>query len=509
MICSHDLLYTSLKWIVKNDSIIGIASKSDLLQTLLLFLLTLSECADFLPLLCSRESKHDCFAIQRRWETPGSIMLDLQTLDTQADFIIRKGVHLLYDDQKEVKHKRIRLEVGVKNQISARLPDIVSEVRKAYETLHQKISLWEGKTLQHDWLSVTASLSGSAVKHVNSRKADVQRQFLHKKIKAFIKDIRMRSSGSAIRTRAAMRLTQMKVAKNLSELELHSHFDESDDVKSKEKLTLKIPPSELVETYQRALRPLQFEEANLLSTFHYRKELKDTRKVMWDKSRTRAISHEMTVLNTSLPLDWESSIFLRIDITRADAIRALIVGPENTPYENGIFLFDILLGDSYPIQPPKVHFLTTGGGKVTFNPNLYACGHVCLSLLGTWSGPGWQPGKSNIMQVLLSIQGLILVGDPFYNEPGSHSWPGAEREANKYKYTQRFNTVQYSIIPALESCDPLFESVVHTHFQFKASYILSQCHAWMEEEPDKSRKKQFSTFIDRISHGLDKIRGTV
>jgi hypothetical protein len=30
---------------------------------------------------------------------------------------------------------------------------------------------------------------------------------------------------------------------------------------------------------------------------------------------------------------------------------------------------------------------------------------VCLSLLGTWSGPGWVPGTSTLSQVLLSIQG--------------------------------------------------------------------------------------------------------
>lgn len=26
-------------------------------------------------------------------------------------------------------------------------------------------------------------------------------------------------------------------------------------------------------------------------------------------------------------------------------------------------------------------------------------GKVCLSLLGTWSGPGWMPGKSTLLQV--------------------------------------------------------------------------------------------------------------
>ncbi len=42
---------------------------------------------------------------------------------------------------------------------------------------------------------------------------------------------------------------------------------------------------------------------------------------------------------------------------------------------------------------------------------------VCLSLLGTWAGPGWQPGVSTLSQVLLSIQAQILVDKPYGNEP--------------------------------------------------------------------------------------------
>ena len=43
---------------------------------------------------------------------------------------------------------------------------------------------------------------------------------------------------------------------------------------------------------------------------------------------------------------------------------------------------------------------------------------VCLSLLGTWAGPSWDPAMSTLMQVLISIQSMILVTDPYYNEPG-------------------------------------------------------------------------------------------
>jgi len=35
---------------------------------------------------------------------------------------------------------------------------------------------------------------------------------------------------------------------------------------------------------------------------------------------------------------------------------------------------------------PSHLIIKIGGGSVRFNPNLYASGKVCLSILGTWSG---------------------------------------------------------------------------------------------------------------------------
>ena len=91
-------------------------------------------------------------------------------------------------------------------------------------------------------------------------------------------------------------------------------------------------------------------------------------------------------------------------------VQALITGPEDTPYDCGAFVFDICIPEGYPASPPyvllrfvyladsarvinvvvphqhRVARRTTGGGSVRFNPNLYNCGKVCLSLLGTWSG---------------------------------------------------------------------------------------------------------------------------
>lgn len=63
-------------------------------------------------------------------------------------------------------------------------------------------------------------------------------------------------------------------------------------------------------------------------------------------------------------------------------MNVLVTGPSQTPYEKGFFHFFMRLPHNYPIQPPRVKFLTTGGGTVRFNPNLYANGKVCLSILG-------------------------------------------------------------------------------------------------------------------------------
>lgn len=78
------------------------------------------------------------------------------------------------------------------------------------------------------------------------------------------------------------------------------------------------------------------------------------------------------------------------------------LGTNPIDVENLSYLFDIFLGASYNNSPPSVKYMTTNGGKFRFNPNLYADGKVCLSLLGTWSGPGWISGKSTLLQVSLT-----------------------------------------------------------------------------------------------------------
>ena len=67
-----------------------------------------------------------------------------------------------------------------------------------------------------------------------------------------------------------------------------------------------------------------------------------------------------------------------------DLLSALIKGPTRTPYEDGLFLFDIQLPNIYPAVPPLFSYLSQVSGRL--NPNLYDNGKVCVSLLGTWIG---------------------------------------------------------------------------------------------------------------------------
>eukprot|EP00439_Symbiodinium_sp_Y106_P079920 s861_g18.t1 len=188
-----------------------------------------------------------------------------------------------------------------------------------------------------------------------------------------------------------------------------------------------------------------------------------------------------------LPLSDSSSVFVRNGSQQQQLWRALITGPEDTPYSGGCFVFDVYFPVGYPNGPPEVKLLTTGGGTVCFNPNLYSNGKVCLSLLGTWQGErseSWDAQTSRALQVLVSIQSLILVPQPYFNEPGYETQIGTSRgdsQSKAYNATVRENCIRWAMIDVLRSPMPEFAEAIKLHFKLRGPKIQETVAAWIEE----------------------------
>jgi ubiquitin-protein ligase len=125
--------------------------------------------------------------------------------------------------------------------------------------------------------------------------------------------------------------------------------------------------------------------------------------------------------------------------------RALIIGPEDTPYENGYYFFEIEFPKTYPQDPPKLAYSTLDS-SCRFNPNLYKCGKVCLSLINTWQGDQWTPCQS-LTSVLLSIQSMVLVKHPIQNEPGWEKEVG--KKSKDYNKLIKYHNLRIAILKML------------------------------------------------------------
>lgn len=154
-------------------------------------------------------------------------------------------------------------------------------------------------------------------------------------------------------------------------------------------------------------------------------------------------------------------------------MKVMIMGAAGTPYAHGAFIYDLYFPDSYPNCAPKCLLVTTGGGQVRFNPNLYAQGKVCLSLLGTWSGSTnemWDPKLSTILQLVMSIQAIIMSNEVYFNEPGYEhemSTPEGERKNTGYSNIVKYCTIKFAIIEAIKNPPKGFETVIKRNFFLK------------------------------------------
>jgi hypothetical protein len=119
---------------------------------------------------------------------------------------------------------------------------------------------------------------------------------------------------------------------------------------------------------------------------------------------------------------------------------------------------------------------------------------VCLSLLNTWEGnPNemWQPNKSTVLSVLVSIQAMILGAPvPWVNEPGFSNQESTP-QAKDHKLLMQTKTVKYAMIGWLEnkfnipeSTEYVWKDISQTFWKHNGKAAFETVKTWAVDNPD-------------------------
>ena len=102
-----------------------------------------------------------------------------------------------------------------------------------------------------------------------------------------------------------------------------------------------------------------------------------------------------------------------IDPSNLSVWKAVIIGPEGSPYAGGFFQIDIILSSDYPYKAPNMVFKT----KI-YHCNINSFGAICLDILkGNWSP------AITINSALISVSSLLTEpnpDDPYVIEIANH-----------------------------------------------------------------------------------------
>lgn len=221
----------------------------------------------------------------------------------------------------------------------------------------------------------------------------------------------------------------------------------------------------------------------------------------------RRVQREWSILQRGLP----RGVWVHVYPDRMELLRACLVGPEGTPYSDALFFFDVHLPPTYPQIPPQVRFWSFGEN---LNPNLYENGKVCLSLLGTWSGKDsetWSPERSNLLQVLVSILGLVLNTEPYYNEPGferERDTPQGGLRSQRYNESVALSNYHLMLrVLRTPPCD--FDGAVKRHFAERRTAILDRARRILNGGDDalcsEGFRKSLAALLPRLEEALPQV----
>jgi ubiquitin-protein ligase len=154
--------------------------------------------------------------------------------------------------------------------------------------------------------------------------------------------------------------------------------------------------------------------------------------------------------------------YLYYDDANLTILKALVVGPKDTPYFGGFYCFNLTLGDSYPMAPPTAKYLTTDG-YIRLGPNIYQTGNVCLSILNTWGDKDWTPVQ-NLLNIVTVLQS-ILNDNPLNNEPNYYKSKITDPKCHDYIGYVHYHNYAYAIAHILQHPPvPELHQIMINHF---------------------------------------------
>lgn len=208
-----------------------------------------------------------------------------------------------------------------------------------------------------------------------------------------------------------------------------------------------------------------------------------------ENNKKRLIKDIVDIMKTPLT---EHGIFYTHDQNNMFKGYAVLIGPKETPYSNGVYCFDFNFPTNYPYSPPKLTYLTNDG-TTRFNPNLYRNGKVCLSILNTWKGEQWTACQT-IRSVLLTLI-TILHNKPLLNEPGIRE---SNKSFKKYNRIIEYMNFKTSIIKILKNktgfcgkqnmCNENkveIEKFICKSMEKNKTDILKKCENLLKENPEE------------------------
>ena len=180
---------------------------------------------------------------------------------------------------------------------------------------------------------------------------------------------------------------------------------------------------------------------------------------------------------------------------------AMIVGPKDTPYFGGYYFFSLNYPTDYPHSPPKVTYHTNGDG-IRFNPNLYKCGKVCISLLNTWRGEQWTSCQT-ISSVLLTLC-TLLCKDPLLNEPGINN---SHKDFHAYSRIIEYKNIEIAYLHMINKDERSFSPRFDVFYGYMKEYFYKNADAIAENlekhKRESSQPEKLTTSLYSMTTILD------